>query len=215
MPEQTDPPPVDLRTGPQVVHPGQRIAREVLGSRARRALLRSPNSPIIRAQHCDPLPGQVVRQYQERPVPEHCLVAVLRPRSGDQHHRRKRPSALRVGQSGRQPHSVHRVLVGDFLVLVRIRPLGLLRALALRQLRHAPHCQRQRRSGLVPLTFGLLPIGAQPPLEPAAHGRHLHPQHAIFHGDPGDWDPHRPLVGAVHSPSQGPVLLPADVEDEA
>src|SRR4029079_12729042 len=88
--DESDPMVVDLRSRSQIGHAGANVVREVLARRAARPSLRAIHAAIVQAQHGDAAPSKRVGELSEWPIigeETGVLVALLRPRAGNRHHR--------------------------------------------------------------------------------------------------------------------------------
>ena len=146
---------VDLLAALEEGDAGQDVAGEVVAGRRRRAAGRAADAAVVDPEHGDPPPREVVGQDEERLVPPERLVAVLRPRAGDQEDGRERPLPLRGGEGAGQRDAGRLVRVGHPRLVVRIGRLRRLRPPGPGRRRDLLERQGERRAALLPLADGL------------------------------------------------------------
>ncbi len=143
-------------------------------------------------------------------MPHHRLIAVLRARSRDQHHGRKRAVARRHGERPGEARAVNRVVVRDFLGRVREWRPRFLRA-----------CERHRRvrplepheepcATLGPVAGDRGGAWRHPPAERLAQVAQLEEQRIALHANGRHRHVLDALIGAVH----GHQRLPARCRHE-
>ena len=189
---------------------GCKVRRRCPGENSRRLA----NPSIIGSQHGNSAPRQVVRQNQKRFVPQQTLVAILRTRAGNQHHRGERSLAPRNRECRGQNDALPFVFAGDILLVIRIRPYRILRPLrfllriALERLQHQRECFRALR----PLALDRRAIRRDLPFKHASNLVYLNPQRCAIAFHRGDRQPYSPLVGTVERRLQ-PVVGIHDPEN--
>jgi hypothetical protein len=108
MAEDTDVPPVDLRSSGQQPHAGQRITGNVLHRRLGGVSRGSSDTAIVVPEDGDAVTRQMIRNRPEDLEPEEFLVAILRAAAGHHHERAEWSFSLRTRQRARQLHGAVR-----------------------------------------------------------------------------------------------------------
>src|SRR5262249_32933422 len=120
---QADAGAVDLGARAQVVHAGARVGGEVEGRRGGEVAGGLADAAIVGAEHRPAGAGERVGDRGERAHAEDALVAILRARPGQQHHRGRPGRVLRAGERGGELDVAARIV--DLLLDVgRGRRLG-------------------------------------------------------------------------------------------
>lgn len=146
-------------------------------------------------------------------MPEHRLVAVLRPRPGDQENRREGTLAVGEGERPGQLDSLFRVLVPDILRAVGKGTLRLLRSARALDPLHPLEPEREARPRLAPLPLDVVVADAQA-LVLAADRGDRETERVPVDLDAAHGDARRALVGAVQGGRQRAPLALLDVEDD-
>ena len=81
---------VDFRSSLQESQAGQCVSREVFAGRGLGRAGGPADSTVVDPQDCNPAPGEVIRQNEERLVAQNAFIAILSSRARDQDHGRKR-----------------------------------------------------------------------------------------------------------------------------
>ncbi|MCY1174639.1 hypothetical protein D9M73_148480 [compost metagenome] len=104
MADQADPRRINIGAGAQERHVGGGIHREVVVDRGGKVAGRLCDASVVHAQHRDAVARQPIGDDREGLMAEDRFVAVLGPRTRDQHHRRERALARRQGERARELH---------------------------------------------------------------------------------------------------------------